>query len=150
MCNKRCNLCLVEKYFIILKPDLSSLNKRNELLSSCRHRRKYLLSNYNANWWSIWLWSFTPDFSSISNYVIYCTYVTCCTYVKYCTYIIDMIIDMIITSWSITNRWSMCSKFDMISMWIVSEEWGSVCSQALTKQYCKTCSIKPCGIFIIF
>ena len=129
VCNKRCNLCLEEKYFIILKPDLSSLNKRNELLSSCRHRRKYLLSNYNANWWSIWL---------------------CCTYVKYCTYIIDMIIDMIITSWSITNRWSMCSKFDMISMWIVSEEWGSVCSQALTKQYCKTCSIKPCGIFIIF
>ena len=30
-------LCLWEKCFIICKPDLASLNKRNELISSCRH-----------------------------------------------------------------------------------------------------------------
>ena len=36
--SKRCNLCLKEKFLIIYRPDLSSLNKRNELVSSCRHR----------------------------------------------------------------------------------------------------------------
>ena len=44
--NKTCNLCLEEKFFIIHKPHLSSLNKRNELASACRHRKKHLLNNY--------------------------------------------------------------------------------------------------------
>ncbi len=43
--SKRCNLCLTEKYFIIYKPLISSLNNRNELVSACRHRRKHLLCN---------------------------------------------------------------------------------------------------------
>ena len=43
--NKRCNLCLREKLLIIRRPELSSLNKRNELVSSCRHRNKTLLRN---------------------------------------------------------------------------------------------------------
>ena len=43
--SKRCNLCLKEKFLIIGRPDLSSLNKRNELVSSCRHRNKALLRN---------------------------------------------------------------------------------------------------------
>ena len=43
--SKRCNLCLKEKFLIICRPDLSSLNKRNELASSCRHRKKALLRN---------------------------------------------------------------------------------------------------------
>ena len=43
--SKRCNLCLKEKFLIICKPDLSTLNKRNELVSSCRHRNKALLRN---------------------------------------------------------------------------------------------------------
>ena len=44
--SKRCNLCITEKYFIISKPLLSTLNNRNELASGCRHRRKHLLSNF--------------------------------------------------------------------------------------------------------
>ena len=44
--SNRCNLCLWEKYFIICKPDLASLNKRNELISSCRHAGKYALKNF--------------------------------------------------------------------------------------------------------
>ena len=36
--SKRCNLCLKEKFLIICHPDLSTLNKRNELVSSCRHK----------------------------------------------------------------------------------------------------------------
>ena len=40
---KRCNLCLHEKYIIIYHPKLSSLNLRNELISTCRHRKKFLL-----------------------------------------------------------------------------------------------------------
>ena len=43
--NKRCNRCLKEKILIIRRPELSSLNKRNELVSSCRHRNKTLLRN---------------------------------------------------------------------------------------------------------
>lgn len=42
---KRCNLCLWEKYFIICKPEMASLNKRNELSSCCRHARKFMLKN---------------------------------------------------------------------------------------------------------
>jgi len=43
--SKLCNLCNREKYFIISKPNLASLNKRNELANACRHRKKYLLCN---------------------------------------------------------------------------------------------------------
>ena len=39
----RCNPCLKEKLFIIRQPELSSLNKRYEFVSSCRHRNKALL-----------------------------------------------------------------------------------------------------------
>ena len=42
---KRCSLCLWEKYFIICKPEMASLNKRNELSSCCRHARKFMLKN---------------------------------------------------------------------------------------------------------
>ena len=40
---KRCNLCTAEKHFIITKPAMATLNKRNELISTCRHRRKFIL-----------------------------------------------------------------------------------------------------------
>ena len=43
--SKRCNLCLKEKFLIICRPELSTLNKRNELVSSCPHRNKTLLRN---------------------------------------------------------------------------------------------------------
>ena len=42
---KKCNLCLYEKFVIICHPELSSLNTRNELISTCRHRKKQLLSS---------------------------------------------------------------------------------------------------------
>ena len=44
--SKRCDLCLTEKLYIIIKADTRHLlNKRNELISKCRHKNKYLLSN---------------------------------------------------------------------------------------------------------
>ena len=43
----RCNLCLWEKYFIICNPELATLNKRNELATSCRHASKFLLKNFH-------------------------------------------------------------------------------------------------------
>ena len=39
-----CQLCTREKYFICFKSDLCSLNSRNELLSSCRHKITNLLT----------------------------------------------------------------------------------------------------------
>ena len=38
-----CNLCTVEKYLIIFKPDLGTLNKRDEIRNHCRHKRGQLL-----------------------------------------------------------------------------------------------------------
>ena len=40
---KRCNLCNTEKFYILYKPDMATLNRRNELVSTCRHRRQFLL-----------------------------------------------------------------------------------------------------------
>jgi len=42
---RRCSLCLYEKYFIICKPSFASLNKRYELVTTCRHSSKCLLKN---------------------------------------------------------------------------------------------------------
>ena len=39
-----CQLCTREKYLIAFKPELGSLNSRNELLNSCRHKRTSLLT----------------------------------------------------------------------------------------------------------
>ena len=41
---KRCGLCTAEKHLIIMKSHLATLNRRNELVSTCRHRRKYILT----------------------------------------------------------------------------------------------------------
>ena len=43
--SKRCDLCLTEKLYIIKVDTRHLLNKRNELISKCRHKNKYLLSN---------------------------------------------------------------------------------------------------------
>ena len=43
--NKICNLCNREVYFIIYKSNMATLNKKNELMSHCRHRAKFKLSN---------------------------------------------------------------------------------------------------------
>ena len=40
---KRCGLCDLEKFYIISRPELATLNQRNELATSCRHRKKHLL-----------------------------------------------------------------------------------------------------------
>ena len=42
---KQCNLCLWEKFFIV-KGDQNMINQKDELLGKCRHRDKFLLSNY--------------------------------------------------------------------------------------------------------
>ena len=42
---KKCNLYLWEKYYIICRPNMATLNNRNELVSSCRHAKKFLLNN---------------------------------------------------------------------------------------------------------
>jgi len=46
--SKRCNVCLWEKYFIICKREMATLNNRNELISNCRHSKKFLLKTVLA------------------------------------------------------------------------------------------------------
>ena len=41
--SKKCNLCLYEKFIIICKKELCSLNRQNALASSCPHRNRYVL-----------------------------------------------------------------------------------------------------------
>ena len=43
--SKLCNLCTNEKLFILENTDKHLLNKRNELVSKCRHRNKFKLEN---------------------------------------------------------------------------------------------------------
>ena len=44
--SKRCNLCILEKYYILKHRDKATLNKRSELASSCyMHASKFLLKN---------------------------------------------------------------------------------------------------------
>ena len=44
---KRCQLCTYEKYVIVCKGHLATLNKRSELLNTCPHRKKFRLKHYN-------------------------------------------------------------------------------------------------------
>ena len=41
--NRRCNLCLEEKFLIYFKPRQASLNKKDEIVSTCRHKSRYLI-----------------------------------------------------------------------------------------------------------
>ena len=40
-----CNLCTKEKYSIIFKPELATLNSRNEINTNCRHKKLMLSDN---------------------------------------------------------------------------------------------------------
>ena len=46
---KRCQLCLTEKLSIMSSDKSNLLNRRSELISKCRHRNKYLLSNFSKS-----------------------------------------------------------------------------------------------------
>ena len=46
--SKACRLCLLEKYHIMFTPGVATLNRRRELFSSCRHRRKLTLGGKKA------------------------------------------------------------------------------------------------------
>ena len=40
---KRCNLCLRGIFYIFCQPEMSTLNNRSELMTTCRHSNKFLL-----------------------------------------------------------------------------------------------------------
>ncbi|KAJ8029039.1 hypothetical protein HOLleu_28333 [Holothuria leucospilota] len=46
--SKRCNLCMMEKFYIICYPEMASLNQRSELVSTCRHASKFKLTNFTG------------------------------------------------------------------------------------------------------
>ena len=46
--SKKCNLCTSEKFYILCKPQMASLNTRAGLINTCNHRKKYLLSNASS------------------------------------------------------------------------------------------------------
>ena len=45
--SKTCVLCQTEKVYIAYADHFSTLNARTELTGKCRHRRKFLLMNWN-------------------------------------------------------------------------------------------------------
>ena len=38
-----CNLCIKEKFYIFFKPEMATLNDRNEIYSNCRHKKPILI-----------------------------------------------------------------------------------------------------------
>ena len=42
--NRRCNLCIEERFIIRFRPQMASLNKKDDLVSSCRHKKTFLIS----------------------------------------------------------------------------------------------------------
>ena len=60
---KCCKLCLLEKTLIMKSNDQVQLNKRSELMSKCRHRAKFLLSN--TTWYCIKILNFFTMFTII-------------------------------------------------------------------------------------
>ena len=42
---KICDLCLLEKVTILMAEPKVTLNKRDEIMCKCKHKRKYLLSS---------------------------------------------------------------------------------------------------------
>ena len=50
--SKKCLLCLKEKFYIMYRRDSSTLNKRNEVFNTCRHRLQSLLTKVKS-WDSI-------------------------------------------------------------------------------------------------
>ena len=46
--SRRCVLCLKEKLAILEHDGANLLNKRSEIIGTCRHRRKYMLSSYDV------------------------------------------------------------------------------------------------------
>ena len=46
---KRCTLCLKEKIGILEHDGLDQLNKRSEIIGTCRHKQKHMLSEYDVN-----------------------------------------------------------------------------------------------------
>ena len=47
--SKKCALCLNEKLEILIYDGDNQLNKRSEIISTCRHRRKYMLVHATSN-----------------------------------------------------------------------------------------------------
>ena len=45
-----CNLCTLEKYHIIFKPEEATLNRREEFTNFCLHKRKLLLDKTWIPW----------------------------------------------------------------------------------------------------
>ncbi len=43
---KKCNLCTLEKYFIICHPDKATLNQKCGIVTNCRHASKFILANH--------------------------------------------------------------------------------------------------------
>ena len=45
---QKCRVCLKEKFYIMYDEPGSTLNKRQEVFNTCRHRKKKLLDNFNS------------------------------------------------------------------------------------------------------
>ena len=60
----RCNLCVAEKLVIIRADKKTSLNKRSELVSKCRHENRYYLCNFPPPIpWSLYLTCLSTNMS---------------------------------------------------------------------------------------
>ena len=66
---RKCHLCLLEKSSITFSDPLRTINKRNEIVSKCRHRDKLLLKNW---------WFFYPRFIKYHLFTFALKYTSTC------------------------------------------------------------------------
>ena len=73
-----CRVCLLEKFFIMFKPEGASLNQRSEFFTHCRHYAKFLLcpppprKRKRRNPPNRWEWKFTHIYTYLFIYLSLC------------------------------------------------------------------------------
>ena len=67
---KRCPLCTTEKAEILYFHDTNLLNKKSEMISTCRHQIQYRLANFDSNDWRK-KWNYCIAFLYVSRNVMF-------------------------------------------------------------------------------
>ena len=84
--SKKCNLCIEEKYYILCRPEMASLNQKTGLFTKCLHCKKHLLSNFptwfwrykHCNWLTPLTWCCSKYVCNIQSYYLYSRRVLLC------------------------------------------------------------------------
>ena len=110
---KRCNLCNKEKFYIMYKPHMATLNKRSEIYTACRHRHMELLAK---SW-------------TISDMKLYLSFT-----IWYCSSLLFLVFVFVCYHWGLSftlmklSVWSKCKMFMLWRIIVIFVYFNSVIS----------------------